>query len=66
MHEKLTSTDEAHDEENLFGRLENVAHADKEWMVGFKQNIFLEFGRFHLVILQNHVFAQRLHRIHFF
>ena len=44
VHKKFTAAHEAHDEENLLGRLKNVAHADEEGMVSFQQNIFLEFG----------------------
>lgn len=63
MHEKLTSSDESHDKENLLVSLEDVAHANQEWMVSLEQDIFLQSSRLHLVILNDHVFSERLHGI---
>ena len=42
VHEELTTTDEAHDEKDLLLRLENVAHAYKERMVGLQKDVFLQ------------------------
>jgi len=51
VHKQLTTSHESHYEEDLLRRLEHVAHTDKEGVVSLQQNIFLEFGRFHLVVL---------------
>ncbi len=64
MHEQLTTSDEAHNEENLLWGLEYISHSDEIGVIGLEQNVFFQFGGLNLVVLDNHVFSQRLHGIH--
>jgi hypothetical protein len=41
MHEKFSTSNEFHDEENLLICLENVFHTNKEWMISLKKNFLL-------------------------
>lgn len=59
--EELSSSHESHDKEDLLVGLEHVAHTNEEWMVGLQEDIFLQFGRLDLVILNNDILAERLH-----
>lgn len=43
MREELTATDKTHDEEDLVLSLEDVVHANKEWMISLHQNVLLQF-----------------------
>lgn len=61
MHEKLSSPYKAHDKENLLVRLENVVHANQEWMIGLKQDILFKLGAFDLIIVDDYVFPETLH-----
>lgn len=64
VHEKFTATNESHHEENLLLRLEHVAHTDKEGVIGLEQDVLFESSRLNLVVLDDHVLSQRLHRVH--
>lgn len=55
VHKKLTTTDESHNEEDFLLSLEDVAHTDKEGVVCLQQDVLLEPGRLHLIVLDNHV-----------
>lgn len=66
MFEQLTSTDEFHDEVELHISLENELHTDKERMVGLLKDLLLELGGFNLVVVKDHILAQRLHSEHVF
>lgn len=63
VHEELSTTNESHDKEDLGLGLEDIVHADKERMVGLHKDLFLELGAFYLIIVENHVFSQTLHRV---
>lgn len=51
MHEKLSTSDELHDEENLEVGLEHKLHANEEWMIRLLQYVLLEHGRLNLIII---------------
>jgi len=63
--EQLTATHESHHEEYLGVGLEYVFHADEEGMISHEQNIFLKLGSLDLIVIQDSVLSQRLHRKHF-
>jgi hypothetical protein len=63
VHEELAAADKAHHEEDLLVRLEHVLHADQEGVVRLEQDVLLKLGALNLVVVDDHVFAQRLHRV---
>jgi len=65
MGEKFTSADESHHKEDFGLGLEYVFHADEEGMISHLQDILLKLRSLYLIIIQNSVFSQRLHRKHF-
>jgi hypothetical protein len=64
MLKQFATANELHDEVELHISLENILHTNKEWMVGLLKDFFLELGGLHLVVVKNHIFAQRLHCVH--
>ena len=66
MHEEFSASDEAHDKEYLLFSLEDVVHADQEWVVCLHKDLLLQLGRLYLVIVENDIFAKRLHCVYFF
>ena len=65
MHEEFSTSYEFHDEENLLIGLENVLHTNQEWMISLKKNFLLQKSGFNLVVINNYVFSERFHCIHF-
>lgn len=61
--EKLTTSNEAHDEENLMFSLEHVVHADEEGMISLHQNVLLQLSGFDLIVFNDDVLAKSLHGI---
>ena len=41
VHEKLATSDESHDKENLLLGLEHVAHSNEEWVVSLQKDVLL-------------------------
>jgi hypothetical protein len=58
MHEKLTTSDKLHDEEDFKVCLEHELHTNEERMIGLLQDIFLKHSRLNLVIIQNDIFPE--------
>ena len=65
MHEKLAAPDESHNEKDFLLGLENIAHSHQKGVISLQQNVFLQTRRLHLVILNDNIFAERLHGVHF-
>ena len=65
MHEKFSTSDKLHYEEDFLISLEHIFHTDQKWMISFLQNFLLEQCRLNLVIIENDVLSQRLHGINF-
>ena len=57
VHEKLATSDESHDEENLLLSLEHVAHSDEEWVIRLQKDIFLQSGRLDLIVLDDNILS---------
>ena len=57
VHEQFSTSHKAHNKEYLLVGLEHVAHSYKERMFGLQQNVLFQFGRFNLVVLNNHIFS---------
>ena len=64
VHEELTAPDELHHEENLLVSLENIFHADQEWVVSLHEDILFQKCGLDLVIIEDDVLSQRLHGIY--
>lgn len=60
---KLATSDEGHHEVKTGLTLEEVVHANEEWMIGFEHNIFLEHGGLHLVVFNQNVFSDGFDRV---
>lgn len=60
---KLSSSNERHHKVETGRRLEQVLHADKEWMLTAKENVLLQLRVLDLVVLNQDVFPDRLDRI---
>ena len=63
MTEEFTAADELHDEVDSDWALENVFHVDKEGVVHGAQDISFEVNVVHLIVLQDSVFTDALHRV---
>lgn len=63
VREEFSSSDKPHHEEDLGISLEHIVHAHEEGVIGHQQNIFLQFGRLDLIVLQNHILSQSLHGV---
>lgn len=61
MHEEFSSSDESHNEEDLLFSLENVMHANQEWVISLHQNLFFQFSALNLVIIYDDILSQRFH-----
>jgi len=61
VHEQFSSSYKSHDKEYFLISLENVMHANKEWVISLKQDVLLKFCTFNLIIVDDHVFSQRFH-----
>tara|TARA_B110000305_G_C19389422_1_gene613997 strand:- start:687 stop:1265 length:579 start_codon:yes stop_codon:yes gene_type:complete len=61
MHEELTTSDKLHDEEDLLIGLEDVLHADQEWVIRLQKDLFLKHGGLDLIIVKNDVLSETLH-----
>jgi hypothetical protein len=57
---KFSSANEGHNKVKPGRRLEQVLHADEEGMLAAEQNVFLQLRVLHLVVLNQHVFPDRL------
>jgi hypothetical protein len=57
---QLSTSNEGHDKVKAELRLEEIVHAHKEWVIAAKQDILLEFSVIHLIILEEHIFSDRL------
>lgn len=57
MHEKLSTPDKLHNEENLLIGLKYVLHAHEEWVISFEQNIFFKECALNLIIVQNDILS---------
>ena len=57
VREEFTTADEPHNEEDLGICLEHVFHSDEEGMVSHDQDVFLQFCRLYLVVLEDNVLA---------
>lgn len=66
MAEELTSFDKFHKEVDTELILEDIFHINQEWVINLPQNIFFKLNIFHLLILENYVFSDALHSVHFF
>ena len=66
MHEELSSSHEPHHEEYFLVSLEDVVHSHEERVVGLKQDFLFQFGALNLIVVENHILAQRLHCIYLF
>ena len=64
VHEQLTTSDELHHEKYLEVCLEHELHTDEEWMISFLQDVLLEHGRLNLVVVENNILPEGLHRVH--
>lgn len=64
VHEKLTTSDKLHDEEDLHVGLEDELHTNEEGMVSLLQDIFLKHSRFNLIVIQNDILPERFHGVH--
>ena len=65
MSEELTTFDEVHKEENSDRVLENVLHADDEWVINIVEDIFLKLKRIHLFIFQYDILSDTFHSVNF-
>ena len=63
MLEKLTTLDELHDEVDAVCLLEDVVHANDEWMVHLVQYELLNLQRLDRLVLDNHIFPNAFHRL---
>ena len=63
MHEELTTSHEAHDEEDLRLCLEHVVHANEERMIGLHENLLLKLGAFDLIVVEDDIFSKGFHGI---
>jgi hypothetical protein len=61
MHEELTTSDKLHDEEDLLIGLEDVLHADQEWVIRLQKDLFLKHGGLDLIVVKNDVLSETLH-----
>lgn len=60
---EFSTSDEWHDEVKSSWRLEQVLHTDEEGMFAAEQNIFLELGVLHLVVLYKDIFSDNLNGV---
>jgi hypothetical protein len=58
MHEKFTTSDEAHDEKDFGFGLENIVHSDEERMICLHENFFLKLCALYLVIIKDNILSQ--------
>lgn len=65
MAEKFATFDKLHEEVDTELVLEDVLHIDKEGMIYRPQDILLQLNVLHLLILQNYILPDALHRIQF-
>jgi len=65
MAEELAAFDELHQEVDPVIVLEHILHINQEWVVYLAQNIFLELDVLHLLVLEDDVLADALHRVQF-
>lgn len=63
MREELSSTYESHNKEDLGLSLEHEVHSHEEGVVSHEENIFLQFGRLNLIVLQDDILGQGLHGV---
>ena len=63
MHEQLATTNESHHEKDFSFGLEDVTHTNEEGMVRLKQDVFLKPCWLDLIILNDNILSQWLHRI---
>jgi len=63
VREEFSSSHKPHHEEDLGLSLEHVVHTHEEGVVSHQQNIFLQFGRLDLIVLQNNILSQSLHSV---
>ena len=63
VHEEFTTSDEAHDEENLLVRLEHVAHTNQKRVVSLQQDVLFQSRGLHLIILNDDILSQGLHGV---
>lgn len=65
MCEKLSSRTEIHDEIHFLFGLKHIHHFNKEGVLSFHKNFFLEFCAFKLVVLNHYVLSNTFHCIDF-
>ena len=63
MLEKFTTLDEVHDKVNAVRLLEDVVHANDEWMVDLVQDELLNLERLDGLMLDDDILADNLHRV---
>lgn len=61
--EELSSLDKFHEEVDPEFVLEDVLHVNQEGVVDLAKDVFLKLDVFHLLVFQNNIFADALHRV---
>ena len=63
MFEEFSALNKVHDKVDTVGFLENVVHADDEWMVHLQQDQLFDFERVDWVVFDDDVFSNNFHSV---